>query len=534
MTEKQFVEMIGPLATADMQQSGILASVAVAQACLESGFGSTTLAINANNLFGMKCTLSGNTWESVWDGKSKYAKRTAEQLANGKEFFVTADFRKYPSITQSIRDHSLYLTQAKNGSNLRYAGLIGCKDYRAAAQLIKDGGYATDVKYVDKICSLIERWNLTQYDQRKGINMAININREFVSEQNISGKGNACRFIIIHETDNFNRGAGARTHAKSQHDGHFSGQSVHYYSGSDGVYQAAEHPCQCWHIGISYVSNPPVAGASNANAIGIEICVNPDGNYIKARQNAIELVRYLIQATGIPASRVIRHYDAKGKYCPRKMMDNPALWTDFKAQIGNPSTSTNPSTPTAVDKYYRVGKSWSNGVCQEQIGAYTSLANAKISCKAGYKVFDWTGKVVHETSTVSVPSGNVNVEAAQIALNRSFGAGLVVDGKWGAASQMAWNKALQITLNELYNAHLTIDGLIGINTKAAIRTVSYGTNNLLVGVLQIALYARGYATGGIDCGFGSATKKATEAYQKNAGLITDGIVGQNTFVSLSK
>ena len=51
MTEKQFVEMIGPLAAADMQRSGILASVTAAQACLESGYGSTDLAKNANNLF---------------------------------------------------------------------------------------------------------------------------------------------------------------------------------------------------------------------------------------------------------------------------------------------------------------------------------------------------------------------------------------------------------------------------------------------------------------------------------------------------
>lgn len=85
MTEKQFVEMIGPLARQDMQQSGILASITVAQACLESGYGSTDLAKKANNLFGMKKTLSGNTWTSVWDGKSTYAKQTAEQDKNGNE-----------------------------------------------------------------------------------------------------------------------------------------------------------------------------------------------------------------------------------------------------------------------------------------------------------------------------------------------------------------------------------------------------------------------------------------------------------------
>ena len=165
MTEKEFVEKIGPLAREDMAASGILASITAAQACLESGYGSTELAINANNLFGMKCSLSGNTWASVWDGVSKYTKQTKEQDKNGNEYTVTADFRKYPDILTSIKDHSCYLNGAMNGNKKRYEGLSGEKDYRRAAELIKAGGYATDVAYVDKLCSLIERWNLTQYDK---------------------------------------------------------------------------------------------------------------------------------------------------------------------------------------------------------------------------------------------------------------------------------------------------------------------------------------------------------------------------------
>ena len=106
MNEKEFIEMIGPMAMSDMQQSGILASITTAQACLESGYGSTELAVNANNLFGMKCSLSGNTWDSVWDGVSKYTKQTKEQDKNGNEYTVTADFRKYPDILTSIKDHS--------------------------------------------------------------------------------------------------------------------------------------------------------------------------------------------------------------------------------------------------------------------------------------------------------------------------------------------------------------------------------------------------------------------------------------------
>ena len=165
MSEKEFVEKIGPLAAQDMKTSGVLASITTAQACLESGYGSTELAVNANNLFVMKCSLSGNTWDSVWDGVSKYTKKTNEQKPDGTVYTITADFRKYPDILTSIKDHSCYLNGAMNGSKMRYEGLAGEKDYRKAAELIKAGGYATDIAYVDKLCSLIERWNLTKYDK---------------------------------------------------------------------------------------------------------------------------------------------------------------------------------------------------------------------------------------------------------------------------------------------------------------------------------------------------------------------------------
>lgn len=163
--------------------------------------------------------------------------------------------------------------------------------------------------------------------------MSININRTYISKVNTYAGANNPVYIVIHETDNFAKGAGAQRHAQAQAAGHLS-TSVHYYAGSDGVYQAAEHFDGTWSVGREYGGNHSVTDANNRNTINIEICVNEDGDYNAARQNAIELVKYLIQTTGIPAERVIRHYDAKGKYCPRKMMDNPELWEDFKAQIG--------------------------------------------------------------------------------------------------------------------------------------------------------------------------------------------------------
>ena len=165
LTEAQVIAKVGPLFTADQKQSGVLASVSMAQFILESGYGKSELAQGANNCFGMKKSLSGNTWGgSTWDGNSVYTKKTQEQNADGSYVTITADFRRYSCVEDSIADHSAYLLGARNGNKIRYDGLKGCTDYKKATQIIKDGGYATSLTYVDKLCGIIERWKLTQYD----------------------------------------------------------------------------------------------------------------------------------------------------------------------------------------------------------------------------------------------------------------------------------------------------------------------------------------------------------------------------------
>ena len=165
LSERDVIKKVASLFTADQKKTGILASVSLAQFILESGYGKSELAQNANNCFGMKKSLSGNTWSgSSWDGVSIYTKKTQEQEADGSFITITADFRKYPCIEKSIADHSAYLLGAQNGRKLRYKGLEGFIDYRKAVQIIRNCGYATSHAYVEKLGSIIERWKLTQYD----------------------------------------------------------------------------------------------------------------------------------------------------------------------------------------------------------------------------------------------------------------------------------------------------------------------------------------------------------------------------------
>lgn len=109
MANKEFIQFIGTIAKEDMNVTGILASITIAQACLESSYGTSELATQANNLFGMKATLSGNTWTSEWDGKA-YQKETKEQDSNGNEYAIITDFRQYSAVSHSIKDRSSLLT----------------------------------------------------------------------------------------------------------------------------------------------------------------------------------------------------------------------------------------------------------------------------------------------------------------------------------------------------------------------------------------------------------------------------------------
>ena len=94
LTDAEVVAKVAPLFTANQKQSGILASVSLAQFILESGYGKSELAQNANNCFGMKKSLSGNSWAgSAWDGQSVYTKQTGEQNPDGSYETITADFR---------------------------------------------------------------------------------------------------------------------------------------------------------------------------------------------------------------------------------------------------------------------------------------------------------------------------------------------------------------------------------------------------------------------------------------------------------
>lgn len=359
--QEKFIKTIGPIATADYQKTGVLASITIAQACLESAYGTSELATKANNYFGMKTNLSGNKWTSAWDGKSIYSKITGEEYIAGVYTKIKADFRKYPSLAKGIEDHSLYLIQAKNGSNFRYAGLQNCKDYKKAAQIIKNGGYATDSAYVSKLCNLITKWNLTQYDilkEKEETALKINQNSNFRTH-NTSARSKKIEYLVIHYVG----GTGdAKANVNYYNKTSTTSASADFFVGHEGdIWQYNPDPSKryCWAIGGNKQSS--YGGslykiATNANSIHIEMCVkNSNGNktanssgwYVtdKTVQATVELAKYLMKLYNIPVNKVIRHFDVNGKYCPGVVgWNSPSgsedKWKSFKKQLESSSSSS--------------------------------------------------------------------------------------------------------------------------------------------------------------------------------------------------
>lgn len=150
--QKNFIKRVGALASADMKKTGVLASLTIAQAILESAWGKSELATKGNALFGIKAT-------KTWKGKV-YCSDTKECYDGVNMVDVKkAAFRAYDSWEESLTDHSAFLK-----ANKRYKEVIGEKDYKRACEAIKAAGYATDPDYTAKLVKLIEGNDLTEFD----------------------------------------------------------------------------------------------------------------------------------------------------------------------------------------------------------------------------------------------------------------------------------------------------------------------------------------------------------------------------------
>ena len=144
--QQGFIDRVGKAAR---DGSGILPSLTIAQAILESGWGKSELAQKANALFGIK---AGTSWKGP-----RMDKKTSEHI-DGEQVEITAAFRAYGSWEESIADHGAFL----RGS--RYKTVQGERDFKKACRAVHAAGYATDPGYANSLIKLVEQYGLTAWD----------------------------------------------------------------------------------------------------------------------------------------------------------------------------------------------------------------------------------------------------------------------------------------------------------------------------------------------------------------------------------
>jgi LysM repeat protein len=151
-SHQQFIQAAVPLAQDAQRQTGVPASVTIAQAILESDWGTSRLTRAANNYFGIKAIGNPNAGDVYWSD--------TWEVVDGEDVVVRAPFQAYKTAWDSFLDHDQFFLR-----NRRYAAaLLVTSNPQEFAQAIAAAGYATDPAYADKLIALMDRYRLYQYD----------------------------------------------------------------------------------------------------------------------------------------------------------------------------------------------------------------------------------------------------------------------------------------------------------------------------------------------------------------------------------
>lgn len=211
----------------------------------------------------------------------------------------------------------------------------------------------------------------------------LTIKRDLVSEQiarkRSYGRGNARKYITVHQTANTSRGANAQAHANLQKRLNPRQCSWHWSVDDHEAIQSFSHEWQCWHARDG-------RGKGNTQSIGVEICINSDGDYKASVTNGAVLVARIAREEGIPLDHIVQHHHWSGKDCPHELRagKDGITWGVFLRMVKEYYTGKLAPAPAAhppeESTLYRV-----------QVGAYKDKANAKAMSEKlqaeGYPVY---------------------------------------------------------------------------------------------------------------------------------------------------
>lgn len=157
------------------------------------------------------------------------------------------------------------------------------------------------------------------------------IKKNLTSQNFNAGTEARIKYIVIHYTANNGDTAWGNTNYFKQ----YRGASAHYFVDEDNIYQSIEDKNIAWHVGANTYFHKE---CRNNNSISIELCsyINGNGKYDfkpKTVDNAVWLTKMLMKKYGVPADKVIRHYDVTHKICPEPYVRDTTAWNAFKKRL---------------------------------------------------------------------------------------------------------------------------------------------------------------------------------------------------------
>lgn len=436
-----FIETLAPFAIKYGTAANVLPSLILAQGVLESGSGTSSLAKNANNLFGIK---KG----SNWDGET-YAVVTSEYTPEGKYYEVVAEFRKYPSYEGAVIDLvSKYSSGLLGESRNRYEAVLGQQDFALAAQAVKDAGYATDPLYPQKLISIYNLYNLSQYDannisdivdiiveNEEETEMAFKIAIDAGHGLNTAGKrtpagerewtfNNLVALAAIAELNTYSNVQILRVDDPTgKTDVSLNARAAKANAWGADVYISIHHNANTGKWGTwSGVETFVMEGtSSNANAMKLAKAVHPRlVSAMGIKDRGVKAANFaVLRQTRMPAILTEGGYMDSSidiiKMRNKTIMNNQgksiatgvALYLGAQKKAGSvaakPTPVVKPVVKPATSDLFRVRKAWTDAA--SQIGAFADLQGAIDAAKAksGYKVFDNKGKQVYPIVVVAPP-----------------------------------------------------------------------------------------------------------------------------------
>ncbi|MGE8004336.1 peptidoglycan recognition protein family protein [Lysinibacillus sp. NPDC093216] len=197
-----------------------------------------------------------------------------------------------------------------------------------------------------------------------------------------NGKNNAKKYIVVHETDNTNVGADADAHARLQINGNSREASWHWEVDDKEAVQSFEHFWECWGTG-TYVGN--------SQGIQVEICVNSDGDYLKAVGNAASLIAKIIKDENITIQNIVQHNYFSGKNCPRNIRAGKVPWSQFIDMVKNAGDILVPPVET---QKYRIFT-----------GTYSTLKAAESAAQVMKTTFGWLVYIEQDGANYRIKTG---------------------------------------------------------------------------------------------------------------------------------